>query len=284
MQDRRIGPTFDTRAVFQYGVSPLSWALIGASLQALAVYLFSSGRYVLLLSTLALLLKLGNGLLQAYKIIPNPYMKDVFDGRTTALVPDSETGEITTPAGKKIVILHLGAKSNHPFGFFHTPFQGVGAWIEKMNDIMDKGEVNGFLGQTTFHRQDEKGALETMLISYWESIEDLWAFAHSGVHREAWTWWEKTIKENGAVGINHEIFEADASKWENIYVNFQPTLMGATTYLKKGGKTLEGGVVPDEWISPLVDARRGKLAKSSGRMGREITKFDENRVAKETYA
>lgn len=158
----------------------------------------------------------------------------------------------------------------------------VGDWLGKMNKVLDAG-ASGFLGQTTFHRMDERGAPEIILISYWESIEDLWEFAHSGVHREAWQWWEKTIKDNDYVGINHEIFEADAKHWENIYANFQPTLMGASTFLKKGGKTIEGGVVADEWISPLVDASRGKLAKSSGRMGRTITKHDATRVGKDTY-
>lgn len=284
MQDRRTSKTISITSVLQYGISPLSWALIGASLQALAVYLFSNGRYILLISTSALLFILINKTLQAYNIIPNPLLQDVYDGRSTTLIPDQETGEVTAASDKKIVILHLGAKSNSPFGFLHGQFKGVGDYLEAMNDVMDKGDVNGFLGQTFFHRQDERGALEVVMISYWESVEDLWAFAHSGVHREAWQWWEKTIKLNGAVGLNHEIFEADAHKWETIYINFQPTLMGATTYLKKGGKTMEGGVVPDEWISPLVDARRGPLAKSSGRMGRTVTTFDDNRVAKETYA
>ena len=154
---------------------------------------------------------------------------------------------------------------------------------KKMNAEMDRGEVKGFLGQTTFHRLDERGAPEIVLISYWETIEDLWAMAHSGTHREAWQWWENTIKENSCVGINHEIFEADAQHWENIYVNFQPTMMGATTYMRKGGKLVEGGI-DEKWVSPLVDARRGPLAKSSGRMGRPITAHDETRVAKETYA
>lgn len=284
MQDKRQGKVFGVGDILQHGISPTSWLLVGASLQALAVYLFSSGRYILLLSTTALLVKISHMLLIAFHVIPNPYLKDVYEGRNTALLPEESTGEMVAASDKKIVTLHLGAKSNHPFGFFQPQFTKLGDWLEKMADVMDTGETKGFLGQTGFHRQDEKGAHEVCLISYWQSIEDLWAFAHSGVHREAWNWWEKEIKLNGAVAINHEIFEADAQHWENIYINFQPTLMGATTFLKRGGKTLEGGIVPDQWVSPLVDARRGKLAKSSGRMGREINMYDETRVAKEVYA
>jgi hypothetical protein len=64
----------------------------------------------------------------------------------------------------------------------------------------------------------------------------------------------------------HEVFEADKGMWESVYVNFQPTLLGSTTYLKKNGK-LVSGEVSEEWISPLMDAARGKLRTSMGRRG-----------------
>ena len=53
------------------------------------------------------------------------------------------------------------------------------------------------------------------------------------------------------LGINHEIYAADPGQWENIYANFQPTGLGATTYLRRGDK-LQGGFLEDAWISPLV--------------------------------
>lgn len=64
----------------------------------------------------------------------------------------------------------------------------------------------------------------------------------------------------------HEVYEADRSNWEAVYINFQPTLLGATTYVKRNGK-LEGGEVDEEWISPLLDANRGPLRTSMGRRG-----------------
>lgn len=283
MQDLKEGGSFPLWTVIRFNFSVVSWILVGASLQALAVYLFSSGRYVLLISTTLLIAKIARTLLHTYYVTPSSYLKDVIPGRTTALLPNENTGELEAASSRKIAVLHLGARSNHPWGYFAPQFSKLGHWINKMNEEMDSGRAKGFMGQTTFHRLNQQGTPEVTLISYWDSIEDLWAFAHDDVHREAWQWWEKTIKQNGYVGINHEIFEADAQHWENIYVNFQPTMMGATTHLKRGGKALEGGIVPDQWISPLVDARRGKLAKSSGRLGREVTKYDENRVAKELY-
>lgn len=49
-------------------------------------------------------------------------------------------------------------------------------------------------------------------------------------------------------------------------MNCEPTGLGATSYLKKGDK-LVNGVVAEKWISPLVNARKGKLRTMMGRMG-----------------
>ena len=69
-----------------------------------------------------------------------------------------------------------------------------------------------------------------------------------------------------------------------MYTNFQPTGLGAATYLRRGDKgEMEGGVVEDCWVSPLVDARRGKLARSSGRLGIEKIAGDATRPNGEAY-
>jgi hypothetical protein len=64
----------------------------------------------------------------------------------------------------------------------------------------------------------------------------------------------------------HEVFEADRGMWESVYINFQPTLLGATTFLKRDGKIV-GGEVKEEWVSPLLDANKGILRSSNGRRG-----------------
>lgn len=282
INDRQTGGTFRPSVIAQINFATSTWILVGACLQALAVYLFSNGHYVLLIATVGILMKIGRTVLQIYGLLPNPYKENVFDGRTTALLPDSETGEIDDASDKKIAVLHLGAKSHHPLGYIAPQFKKLGGWATKMYDEFDAGNVPGFLGQTTYHRVDAKGAPELVAISYWQSIQDIWNFAHSPVHKAAWQWWEDEIKLNGYVGINHEIFEADAKNWETIYVNFEPTLMGATTHLVRDGK-VQSGMVPDKWVSPLVDARRGPLAKSSGRMGRSLQPHDADRIAKHLY-
>ena len=120
------------------------------------------------------------------------------------------------------------------------------------------------------------------------------AFAHGPLHREAWDYWNRTVKAHPYLGVHHEVFEADAGRWESVYANFQPTGLGATSsYLRRpddgsnvpkgSGAALEDGVsggVADEWVTPLMPANKGKLSTSVGRLGRgngdENEKYGEN--------
>lgn len=130
----------------------------------------------------------------------------------------------------------------------------------------DCADFDAVLGQTGVQRRDANGAVEFVLISYWRSIEDVHKYAHGPAHREAWKWWDSTLKQHNHIGFMHEVYEADRGMWEGVYINFQPTLLGNTTYLKKDGK-LVGGEVKEEWISPLLDANRGPLRSSARRRG-----------------
>jgi hypothetical protein len=80
----------------------------------------------------------------------------------------------------------------------------------------------------------------------------------------------------------HEVFEAPRGMWEAVYINFQPTLLGATSYLKKGGK-MEAGKVADEWVSPLVDANRGLMRTSNGRRGQTGEGADQDKFGTNYY-
>lgn len=140
------------------------------------------------------------------------------------------------------------------------------------------------LGMTKFVRKDANGATENMSISYWRSIEHVHAYAHGPVHTEAWRWWDKTLSAHKHIGFMHEVFEAPKSMWEGIYINFQPTLMGATTFLKrKDANKTEAGKVSDEWVSGLLDANRGRLRTSNGRRGLTGDDADRDKFGKNYY-
>lgn len=65
----------------------------------------------------------------------------------------------------------------------------------------------------------------------------------------------------------HEVFDASKNNWEGVYLNYQPTGLGATT--KEA--TVDGRKV---WMSPLVKAK-GRLRYSKGRMGKVHNAADE---------
>lgn len=114
--------------------------LAGACIQATAILLFPNFRYILLPGFALLAFRIIDAYLQAYNIIPNRYMQNVFKGRMTALIPDKD-GVIHENKREKVVILLLGAKSNHPFGFFAPQFSQVGKWLFKMQDQFDSKDA-----------------------------------------------------------------------------------------------------------------------------------------------
>ena len=193
--------------------------LLGASLQSLLCFFIRDSYYVFLLASLILCTRIVNAVLIHYNLKPNPYLEKVLFGKSTAVVPD-QNGHIAAPADhhEKIAVCLLGAKSNHPFGLLAPEFLNMYKWLEEMNDNFDTQDKvpDGFLGQTNWQRKDERGVVEVMFLSYWRSIEDLHAFAHAPLHRDAWMWFEKTIKAHGYMGVNHEIYEADRGHWVSV--------------------------------------------------------------------
>jgi hypothetical protein len=116
-----------------------TWLLVGASLQAFAHASFTleSHRYILALPIFLLLIRAADGILVTLNIKSNKYyMKDVFLGRRTAMVADPK-GVIRGPSAEKIAVFLLGAKSNHPMGFFAPEFLNTFSWLSKINAEFD---------------------------------------------------------------------------------------------------------------------------------------------------
>jgi len=82
------------------------------------------------------------------------------------------------------------------------------------------------------------------------------------IHREGWNWWNKTVTKHPHISIWHEVYSVPKGRWETIYANSHPTGLGATSF-----KTMAKGEEGKElWTRPLVDATRGLLRTSKGRM------------------
>jgi Domain of unknown function (DUF4188) len=270
-----LGPLQHLQFLLLNNLSLSSWLLLGGLIQLTAA-LYLPVTYLLVPTLLVLLGRFVYSLLVAFHVLPNPHLHDAMLHRTSTQVPNDEGTFSDTAASEKVVCFHLGSKYNHPLGIFAPNVKDLGDWFKKMVAELNQNiPSNDFLGGTSFIRTDAAGSIETVWISYWRSIEAIHAFAYGPTHREAWDWWNK-LSANGSkhIGINHEIFAAQPGQWEAIFVNHQPTLSGATTYLKKGDKLI-GGKVEDQWISGLIDANKGKLRSSAGRLGWQPEKLYE---------
>jgi len=241
--------------------------LIGACLQTVLFLLPIPKLYSVGPAIGLLLFRIVDTTLITYNLIPNPYLKDAIHKKVTAQ-PHDRDGNFGGPGKEKIAVMLLGAKSNHPLGMFEPRFGEVGKFLRRMTEELngDSTRDSGFLGQSAVMRKDNNGATENITISYWRSIDDVHRFAYGPSHLAAWRWWNDNMKKLNHIGIMHEVYEADAGMWEGVYVNFQPTLLANTTYLKKDGQ-LVGGEVKEEWVRPLLDASRGNLRTAMGRRG-----------------
>ncbi|KIW79173.1 hypothetical protein Z517_05785 [Fonsecaea pedrosoi CBS 271.37] len=262
----------DARSRFLYALrenfSVSTWILLGALLQSLIVFIIPRF-YAMLPSLIVLGVRLADTMAITLGRKKNHYLDEALPYRVSPQIPDEDGTFHEEAAEEKLAVFMLGAKVNHPLGIFAPNVKTIGDYLSQMiQDLEAENPDLGYYGGSNWTSQDKNGATELMNLSYWRSAEDIHKFAYGKLHRECWDWWNKTIKENDHIGINHEIFEVDRKHWEAIYVNFQPTMLGATTYLRKGDKMV-GGTVEDQWISPLVDASRGKLRSSAGRLGRQ---------------
>ena len=68
-----------------------------------------------------------------------------------------------------------------------------------------------------------------MTLQYWDSMEKLFAYAHDrdGEHFPAWAAFNRTVKDNPAVGIWHETYALTPDNCENIYRNMPAFGLGA---------------------------------------------------------
>lgn len=267
-ESERPSPSIQFNSMLSTNFHSTTILLVGAIVQGtliLAIPRF----WVLLPSILVLLIRFVDTMAITYHIRPNPYLQDSIFNKWSAVIPDTDGNFSDTPADEKVAVLLLCAKINHPLGVFAPNVKEVGKRTKIMYKELDsENTATGFLGQTAYTSTDVRGAQELMGLSYWRSIEDIHAYAEGPTHMDTIKWWNSMMKNDPEnmkhIGISHEIYEAPRSKWEAIAINFQPTRLGATSFLKKGDKLI-GGTVDDQWISPVVDAR-GKLWTSRGRL------------------
>ncbi|EME78778.1 uncharacterized protein MYCFIDRAFT_65345 [Pseudocercospora fijiensis CIRAD86] len=240
-----------------------TWLALGATFQGLAFVVF--GLWSFIPASLYLLYSLADAYLIILGWKSNPYTRDNIQKKFSAQIPDELGNYGNKPANSDIVVFLIGTRCNHPLGILAPGFKELGGYFQSMTeDLETHAEEFGFLGMTSWlNSSDRTTKSELLEVCYFRSIERLHAFAHSNFHREGWNWWNKTIKEHGHLSIWHETYHVPAKHWESIYVNSHPSGINSTTYKITDKETGES-----RWASPVVDASKGLLKTSAGRMSR----------------
>ncbi|KAK5117993.1 hypothetical protein LTR62_004037 [Meristemomyces frigidus] len=239
-----------------------TWLALGAVVQAV-LSLTLSPRLAFLPAFLLLSYRALTAYATSIGWLHNPLMDGVIRKKFSAQIPD-EVGDFgTKPSNQDIVVLLIGTRCNHPLGALSEGARGMLPYFPRMaKDLDTHAEEFGFLGMTSWLNSSAREAQnEIMDVAYFRTVEGLTAFAHSQYHTDAWTWWNNHTKKYPYLSIFHEVYHSPAGHWENIYVNSHLCDFASTQY-----RYVDQTSGKDMWTSPVVDASKGLLRSSRGRM------------------
>ncbi|KAI9720830.1 MAG: hypothetical protein M1812_002669 [Candelaria pacifica] len=262
-----------------------TWLLLGALFQILLFLLPLRLTYTAAPVLVLLSWQILDHLLMIIGLKPDIYQKRALKAKYTALFPD-ENGEFTkgdkkgiAPGAGNICVFILGFSVNHVLGPLAPGSAKLSEYAQAMfKELETQASEYGLL---SFNYYTNSGAhttgCEIMTIYYFKDMDYVHKFANSSVHRKGWDWFNRHTKEYPHLGIMHELYQVPKNKWENVYINYEPTLFGTAQHhiTNKDGT--------EKWISGIVDAK-GRLKASHVRLGldslysleEDITTGDDN--------
>ena len=129
------------------------------------------------------------------------------------------------------------------------------------DELAARAEEFNFLGMDSYTQASSTPTnSQSLTLLYFKSKADVHRYAESPLHRKAWEWYNGFARSHGHIGVMHELYEVPAGNWESVYVNMEPNGLGVTRHRVYDGQG-EG-----RWVSPLVDASRGVLSTTRGRL------------------
>jgi hypothetical protein len=224
--------------------------------------------------------------LVTYGLKQNPYLKNNLAVKFAAQVPNASGSFGEKPADQGVVVFLLGARINHPLGILAPGAAELGkhasAMYRELTSSAAMQKEFGLIGASSLTNNVDESKNELITLMYFRDYEGLHKYAHSTLHRQAWDWWNRQVKggddakAKGTEGVNqvrhisiwHETYVVPKGNWETIYAQSEPTGLGAgRVYVdgesKEGDESAQG-----KWMSTLVDARKGVMKTSKGRMAR----------------
>jgi hypothetical protein len=135
-----------------------------------------------------------------------------------AIIPGRMTDNHTGP----LVVFLIGMRINqfHKVGRWLPVFRAMGPMIRELSTKPD----SGFLG-TEYALCSLR---QILLLQYWRDFDSLEAYARNrnAQHWPAWTAFNRTIGDDGTVGIYHETFVVEPGAHETVYGNMPPFGLG----------------------------------------------------------
>lgn len=252
-----------------------TWLALGALAQGALFLIF--GKIALIPVVLLLGYRSADAYLMAEGYIRNRYMDGVIRNKFAAQIPD-ENGEFSgEPADASIVVFLVGLRNNHPYSILAPGFKDMGTFFAGMQKHLEENaEEYGFLGMSCWASSTQRETQNEMMnVVYFKNYDGLHKFAHGKAHREPWRWYNSMATKIPHLSIWHEAYVVPKGNWEAMYVNSHINHLAATSYkiTDSEGKT--------KWASPVVDATKGLLRTSQGRMSRSDAS-ENNSYAKNT--
>ncbi|RYP53998.1 hypothetical protein DL768_001148 [Monosporascus sp. mg162] len=239
--------------------------VIGALGQIILIKLLPT-RIAILPATLLALHSFITTVAQTVRTRHGKYPKDVVRGRSSAQLPNRETGAHgSDPAADSIVVFHVGVSFNHPLGPLAPGGKELGEQVNRVLEALERDpERYGVLGVTHW-RSAAGDAKNTLLqVVYFRNVEGLHRFAHDAAHRAAWDLAARVGRMHGHFGFFHETFCVPRGDYETVYLDMPPTLLGNVRVpcrdaVEEGSPRL---------VSTLVSADHPNLKTMVNRMGR----------------
>ena len=130
---------------------------------------------------------------------------------------------LTADIDGPFVVFIIGMRINKPWKV-HKWLPVILAMPRMLAELNERPE-SGFLGA--------QQPLIGPIVQYWRSFEHLEAYARDrdATHYPAWTRFNKSVAQNGDVGIWHETYRVAAGEYECVYNNMPDHGLGKATTL-----------------------------------------------------
>ncbi|KAK3686918.1 hypothetical protein LTR37_019360 [Vermiconidia calcicola] len=252
--------------LIQYGrdsVNVTTWLGLAALVQS--VLLLTFGRLALIPPAVLLGIRITDTFMMVYGLKRNRYMDGVIQRKTATAFPDGVGNYGNKPADSEVCVFLLGTRCNHPLGALAPGMSDIRAFFPKMTaDLEEHREEYGFLTTINWLNADQRqAASEIMNVCYFKNADGLHEFAHSSAHREVWNWWNKHTKHMPHISIWHETYQVPKGSCKTIYINSH--ISGLNGASRPYTDEMTGKVL---YNYPIVDASKGLLKTSAGRMSR----------------